>query len=406
MAACAAVAVAGPVGCASPGSAAGGQGTTARPAPAKAPATVEQVRLLSLADEIAGTIPGEDFEVDRSLCRAGVVDCCIELGELDRAEAFAARIENWRRGDALVRLGQARLERGDRAGAERCAAACLSNAGNWRDWGIARVAAGAAALYMALGEPDRAKGLLPPDAPDLMGAFEASRVPRVALADLPAMADAFDAALSTQNLDVARSALDGHLAVLGRALAAGDSALAGRCAAALDRGIAGLPPDMQVGYRLRLSELLSGAGRTDGARAEVAKAGDAYRNAILDAQSRASIGVPIAEAEFRLGERAGALARIDALRADFEEHKAEITDLRRATSLRALAEGYLLVGERARGSECYAQALREGAVNPNARPRANDLCDTLVSMARSGYAPDAGMQRTIDSIRAGLAAPW
>lgn len=368
--------------------------------------SAEQVRLLSLADEVAGLIPGEDFEVDRSADRAAVVDCCIELGDLDRAEALAARIENWRRGDSLVRIGRARLGRGDRAGAERCAAKCLSDAGGWRDWGIARVASGAASLYVALGEPDRAKGLLPPDAPDLRGAFEASRVDSVPASELPALADAFDAALMTQNLDVARAALDGHAGILRRALAAGDAATASRARQALAKGIAGLPPDLQVDYTLRVADVLRLAGRMDDARAEVARAGEAFARASLEAQSRATVGVPLAEAQFRTGDRAGALARIDSLRADFLAHRDEITDLRRATSLRALAEGYMLLGERARAAESYADALREGAVNPNARPRANDLCGTLVSMARSGFAPGNELERSIASTKAGLGAPW
>lgn len=376
-------------------------------APAAAPAmTAERARLLSSADEVAGLIPGEDCEVDRSSDRASIVECCIALGDLDRAEAFAAKIENWRRGDELVRIGRARLAAGDRAGAERCAARCLADAGGWRDWGISRVSAGAAALYVALGEPSRAKGLLPPDAPDLQGAFEASRVATVPPSELPALADAFDAALRTQNLDVARSALDGHLEILRRTLGTGDDAAARRARSALDAGIGGLPPDLQVTYLLRMADALAAAGRVDDARTAVARAGEAFSKANLEAQSRAATGVPIAEMEFRLGDRAAALARVEGLRADFEARREEITDLRRATALRALAEGFWMLGERDRAARCYADALREGAVNPNARPRANDLCETLVSMARCGFVPDAAMGRTIASTRAGLVAPW
>ena len=365
-----------------------------------------RVRLLADADAIAGMIPGEDCEVDRSVDRSAVVDCCIELGDLDRAEAFAARIENWRRGEAFVRIGRTRLARGDRAGAERCAARCLADAGGWRDWGIARVSAAAAGLWLALGDEQRARSLLPADGPELRSAFEAGRVDAVPAGQLSALADAFDAALVTQNLDVARGALDGYLRILKRALASGDDAMLRRSRAAIEKGTPGLPFDLQVSMALGVAGALREAGRADDAWAEVRRASATFDRAGFEARTMATVGVPIAEEELRLGDRGAALARIDALRGAFEARREEVTDLLRATTHRALAEGYMLCGERGKAALCYAEALREGSLNPNARPRANDLCETLVSMARTGFVPDTDMGRTIASVRAGLGDPW
>jgi hypothetical protein len=64
------------------------------------------------------------------------------------------------------------------------------------------------------------------------------------------------------------------------------------------------------------------------------------------------------------------------------------------------------LGDRADAEACFAAALEDGALNPNARPRAEDLCLTLLSMARCGFAPTDSMDRRIDAIRAGLADPW
>lgn len=374
--------------------------------PTAAPMGADRVRLLADADAIAGLIPGEDCEVDRSVDRSAVVDCCIELGDLDRAESFAARIENWRRGEALVRIGRSRLAGGDRAGAERCASRCLADAGGWRDWGIARVSAAAAGLWLALGDEPRARALLPTDGPELRSAFEAGRVEVVPAAQLSALADSFDAALVTQNLDVARGALDGYLRIMKRALASGDDAMLRRSRAAIEKGTPGLPFDLQVSMALAQAAALREAGRPDEARGAVERASATFDRAGFEARTMATVGVPIAEEEFRLGDRGAALKRIDALRAAFEARREEVTDLLRATTHRALAEGYLCCGEHGAAARCYAEALREGALNPNARPRANDLCETLVSMARSGFVPDAEMGRTIASIRSGLGDPW
>jgi len=384
-----------------------GEAAVRRPdASTRAATTQDQARLLSMADEVASMIPGEDFEVDRSVDRAAIVECCLALGDLDRAEAFAARIENWRRGDALVQVGKARLAAGDRAGAEQCAGRALNDAGSWKDWGIERVSAAAASLWLALGDPNRAKALLPAEAVDLRGAFEASRVATAPEAELPAMMDAFDRAIETQNLDVARGAINGYLAVLARALASRDAALEDRSRAAIDKAVPGLPHDLQIDTMLRVNDVLRDAGRADAARSEVEKAAAAFGRMEFEVQARPTVGIPIAEAQWRLGDRAAALARMDELRDAFLARMQEVTDLRRATPLRALAEGYMLAGERGRADAAYAAALAEGARNPNARPRANDLCTTMVSMARSGFVPPQPMERTMSSIRAGLAAPW
>ena len=47
-----------------------------------------------------------------------------------------------------------------------------------------------------------------------------------------------------------------------------------------------------------------------------------------------------------------------------------------------------------------------GALNPNARPRAEDLAQTTASLARSAIEPDAAMGKRRREIRAGLVEPW
>ncbi|MGA1266734.1 MAG: hypothetical protein ACO32J_06105 [Phycisphaerales bacterium] len=63
-------------------------------------------------------------------------------------------------------------------------------------------------------------------------------------------------------------------------------------------------------------------------------------------------------------------------------------------------------GDRDEALRIWRLALEAGALNPNARPRAEDLCLTCLSMVRSGVEPPADMRATIRSIRSGLKAPW
>jgi hypothetical protein len=50
--------------------------------------------------------------------------------------------------------------------------------------------------------------------------------------------------------------------------------------------------------------------------------------------------------------------------------------------------------------------IEEGAENPNARPRAEDLVETLLSMAQVGFEPEPKLIERIEEITAGLRDPW
>ena len=60
----------------------------------------------------------------------------------------------------------------------------------------------------------------------------------------------------------------------------------------------------------------------------------------------------------------------------------------------------------AQARAAFMRALDEGAANPNARPRAEDLVATIVSMADARLALDEVAAAKIAMIRAGLVDPW
>jgi hypothetical protein len=81
-------------------------------------------------------------------------------------------------------------------------------------------------------------------------------------------------------------------------------------------------------------------------------------------------------------------------------------DIERADFLRPIAEGLNDVGDRDDAMHAWALALDAGSLNPNAKPRAEDLTKTCLSMVRSGVEPTDAMREKIANIRAGLKAPW
>jgi len=240
--------------------------------------------------------------------------------------------------------------------------------------------------------------------PAMLGEVHAVMVESAALEELDSEADMFDKAIATRNFDLAKGGIDGYLVLLGRVSA--DDARRARALKALDEAIPGLPFDLQVEYRARLAERLAAVGRPAESAAELANAVKLFESTVFLAEDIAPIGAKLARAQARLGDRDAARARLASLERTFRDRTAEIVDLRRANCLRALAEAWVDLGDRAAAMRLWSDALEAGALNPNARPRAEDLCATLISMAGPGIRPTPEMERRIAGIESGLVAPW
>ncbi|MBU3682940.1 MAG: hypothetical protein FGM39_02795 [Phycisphaerales bacterium] len=376
-----------------------------------APAKAEQrapgrdaASLVTAADEVAGTIPANPHARDRAIMQEEAVKGWIALGDLGRAEAGMRRIGDWRRGEATALVAQARAARGEMDAARTLAAEARELAGREEDWKRDRIGAEVARTLAMTGDLGQVDGLVDPTA-----AAEAANVAAAVTAVVPAdrleaQAAIFDRAIAVGAFDLVRGGLDGYLAIMRRADC--DDAWRTRAVKAIDGALPGLPYDLRVQYLVSLADALAVRGRADEARAALDRADAVMASAGFLPEDIVPIGAPIAAARTRLGDRDPARAALRALRATFERRREEVVNLRRATSWRALATGFMGLGDRADAEACFAAALEDGALNPNARPRAEDLCMTLLAMARSGFVPTEAMERRIDAIRAGLADPW
>ena len=375
--------------------------------PASSGADAEPARreLLGRADAIALRIPSPSFEKDRARMQLAVVECCIANGMLDEAFDRSAPMElTWRRGEALALTAQAYARAGNAARARELAERAAGGASDYPDWAAARVRAGAAKAFVLLGDRARAGSLVGAGDPAMLGEVHAVMVESAAGEELDSEADMFDKAIATRNFDLAKGGIDGYLVLLGRVSA--DDARRARALKALDEAIPGLPFDLQVDYRARLAERLAAVGRPAESAAELANAVKLFGSTVFLAEDIAPIGAKLARAQARLGDRDAARARLASLERTFRDRTAEIVDLRRANCLRALAEAWVDLGDRAAAMRLWSDALEAGALNPNARPRAEDLCATLISMAGPGIRPTPEMERRIAGIESGLVAPW
>lgn len=360
--------------------------------------------LLVTAFAVASSMPIDPHERDRARAQEAVAQACLDSGLLDQAEECADQMEGWRRGNVIALLGQRYAALGQTEEARECATrALLVDVGD-TTWGMDIVVTEVARIYVKLGDEGKAFALVTEGQSAERGRVEAARTAKLSEAQLDVQADMFDKAIATMNFDLVRGGIDGYFAWLERVM--DDAPRRERALKALRSAIPGLPFDIQVRSGVQLADALCAHGYKEAAALEVDRASKLFRATVFLPEDTAPLGVVIAKARFRMGDVNAARAELQRLRLEYEARAETIVNLRRAASLRALAEGYFLIGDSADAVRCYGAALDAGALNPNARPRAEDLSATCVSMAMSEFVPSPELLLRIEHIRAGLADPW
>ncbi len=114
----------------------------------------------------------------------------------------------------------------------------------------------------------------------------------------------------------------------------------------------------------------------------------------------------LAELRFQAGDPEKARDDAKSALARYEADGEQIVNIYRAKALRPLAAAYQSMGDTAGALAIYKQAVEAGVVNPNSRPRAEDLSATCCSMAVEGVEPDAELRARVHQIREGLGRPW
>ena len=391
-------------GCAGSGASGGGVAAATAPAQVASIAPAERAALLNQSFDIASLIPEEPHAKDRAKAQEAVALACLDLGMVEQADFLARRIDGWRRGELLGLAGQRYAAAGNADAARRCALQAADAARGDDTWTGERVMALVAGIHARLGDDAATAGALAAVPQRQQGVFEAARAPVVKDADLDAQADAFDRAFVLQDLDFARGAFDGYCAWLDRVQS--DAPRRARALRAIDGSIKGFPLDLQVTNLCRVADWLAAHGDVPGARLRIDRAAGILAATAFQAEDVVPLGMHVARARIRAGDSAAGRADIERLRREYDAKVEYVVNLRRGMSLRALAEGWAMLGERDAALRCWAEALEAGVLNPNSRPRAEDLAATVCSMAVAGVPPTPAMRSRIDTIRNGLGDPW
>lgn len=373
-------------------------------APSAAPETADRSWILEQAMAVASAIPTKIHDRERAQCQEWVALAYLDAGDPIAAARCAESIEGWRRGECEGLIGVQYALKGDRELALKYARLATERATGEQDWRRERILIEAAKIHAILGNAIMARDLSAGASQAEAGKVDGAVIPVLTPEQFDAQSKVLDEVIKGGTFDGMRNALDAYLPLLRRMTSNREQALA--AAATIDAALPAMPMDLQIIYGTRLASALHALGETGRAKERLDLAAKQVAETVFLPEDLTPMQVEVAKARAGLGDADGARAALDAALASYESRKKEIVDVFRARSPRALAEGYLAIGDQAKAETCWLEALAVGTINPNSRPRAEDLSATLVAMARSGATITPALRERIATCRKSLGEPW
>lgn len=397
--------------------------TSENQAPADAPLAEHRLELLDLAFESASSMPLKPHVKTRSRAQEDVVRACLALDQPQRALRYSERIADWRRGLGFAEYALYCIERGSTADVQRYLdlAEAISNdlrddsleastkpdeqmGKITQDWQRDRIRVTLARAQYLRGRTEEALRLQVDAVESEIGKVDVVKAARADLAAAREQLASLEATLSTGNFDLVRNALDACARLFERFY--GEVEFRDRVETAMRSAWKTIPLDVRIGA---LEKLARGALAHD----DRAKAGTFIEDAqtLLDGhrwepEFEIPLRARVATLRHEAGDGERAKKDLGSTVALFDKSRDRIVNLFRGQALRPLAEAFHAVGDAAGALAIYKRAVEEGALNPNARPRAEDLNATCLSMARVGLEPDEALWKRLREVQTGLAAPW
>ena len=366
--------------------------------------TARRIEIARFGYDVASMIPTEGNVRDQAKAQEWCVAAMIEVGDRGGAEEMANSMRTWRRAACYADIGLSYARAGEAAKASEFAERALKSLPEWLDWQQERIRVQVAQVYVVLGESGRAEELAKGVGESEIGKVEAVEATKADEAEFDARLAEIEAWLATGNFDLARNALDVSEALYGRFVK--DAARRAKIEDVVRRLNSKVPFDLRVASLLELARTASKSGDAAHARELVAEAKAEFAKAKWLPEDFVTQMALLGTGEFEAGEPDAARKTLDEAVAYFQTNRDSIVDIFRGPPLRLVAKGYATLGDQAKAREIFALAINEGAINGNARPRAEDLAAACADLATTGIEPGEELWARMAEIRAGLRAPW
>jgi tetratricopeptide (TPR) repeat protein len=368
------------------------------------PLATFQSDLLSVAFETASAIPIDPHVKDRSRSQEAVVAACLTLDQPDRALKWIPHIDDWRQGAAYADLALYCAQHDHTEHVQEYLNRASQIAETASDWRRDRIRVKIAVTHAWLGDERKAAEFEAGVTESESHKVDAARAAHISTADFDNQIKVIDATVATGNFDLVRNALESSTRLFDRFYDEEDRR------SAVEDKIKSSWKALPTMLRIELMMSMAGfaLGHNDQAKA-LSLVNEAWHMMEADhwtAEDHVALMSRLARLRARTGDRETAHGEADAALSLYEAQRDNIVNIFRAESLRPLAEAYQSMGDSAAALSVYKKAIEEGVVNPNSRPRAQDLCATCCSMAVNALEPDAELWKRIHQIREGLDQPW
>ncbi len=358
-------------------------------APENAPLAAFRRELLDLAMDAASAIPHEPFIKDRSRAQHRVAGAALELDQPRLALRYMERIDNWRRGAVaaeyvLYCAKAGHVETIDELSRIARAAARLAS----QDWRRDYIHLRLAQARMRLGDPEPAERFRRTLQDDVFrGEIERTRAALSDDAGFDQVIARLDELIESGRYEPILNGAGGYIALYEQYFSSAErrEQLERRLREAYER----MPGPDTIDMLVRLAEIALEHDDPSHAESLLREAEEQFE-AIAWSEYREYRSVYLSRLvrlRFRVGDRAGALDRLNGEAERLNERIDRMVDIWRADALRPIAEAYHVIGEGDRASRYYRRALEAGQININPRPKADDLAELCTSMARVGFEP-------------------
>jgi len=363
------------------------------------PLTEFQVYLLDLAFEAATLIPVPPFAKDRSLAQEKVVETCLQLHQPVRAIRYADQIGDWRRG--LCYAKTAFYLAGQGYGAEYVQpgldlAEQIARVDHGQQWRNDRIRAKIAQTDLLLGKIEQAEQIGRQIEDSEAAVLMQTRIQAEAGDLFDEQIKQLDALVALLNFDITQSALHAYAGLFDRYYDNPQRRALTEERIKVAWGKLPIPIRLEVLKKLAQSALDHG----DSDKAiDLLRQADEYLNPCLwPLENYLPLSAEWIEIQYKAGNVEQARTNADALRSMVDQKGEGIIDIYRARAIIPLARAYHTIGDPETALTIYKQAVEAGMVNPNKRPRAEDLSSICCSMAQDGIQPDAELWARMQQI--------
>jgi tetratricopeptide (TPR) repeat protein len=215
---------------------------------------------------------------------------------------------------------------------------------------------------------------------------------------------ALDQLVSAGNLDQVRAAIDSYTELFDRFY--DQEERRSKIQQQLLEASKKLPPRIGLELRMDLAGLALEHGDRDHALGLVEDAYLSFESGNWDAENHVPFAARLAGLRYRAGEEQRGRVEAKVALARFDAERNTIIDVLRTEVLIPLAEAYQAMGDDRSALAGYGKALDEAVINPNSRPRAENLAAICLSMARNAVQPTDELRERLSSVAEKLGDPW